>query len=187
MKKIIAAAHCILNPCAKVASHDPQLEKEAALRQKLLQLLLTKEISILQLPCPEFSMYGPRRWGHVKEQFENPFYRKRACELLSESLDNLAAYSEEPNAFQIIGIIGIDGSPSCGINKTCSSKRWFGEFSSRITPLADDLQTVEVINEKGVFMEVLQDELAKRKMDIPFLTFTDVIDQIEKDHSGKKN
>lgn len=36
-------------------------------------------------------------------------------------------------------------------------------------------------------MKVLQDELAKRKMDIPFLTLTDAIDQIEKDHLRAKN
>jgi len=46
--------------------------------------------------------------------------------------------------------VGIDKSPSCGIYETCSSKEW-GGYSSNGN-MAEKLEKLEMVSEKGIFM-----------------------------------
>ncbi|MDO7204731.1 hypothetical protein Q5M85_11795 [Paraclostridium bifermentans] len=52
-------------------------------------------------------------------------------------------------------IIAIDGSPSCGYNKTCSSDNWFGELSG-CNNLSEKLNDVKMVSGKGIFIEELE-------------------------------
>lgn len=65
----------------------------------------------------------------------------------------------------MIGIVGIDGSPSCGINRTCSGQ-WGGEFSRR-NDLDEVIQSLHVSRQKGVFMEVLEIMMKENNIDLP--------------------
>lgn len=49
-------------------------------------------IQLVQLPCPEFTLYGPKRWGHTREQFDNPFFREHCRKILSPVLTQMKAY-----------------------------------------------------------------------------------------------
>ncbi|HCM89405.1 MULTISPECIES: CD3072 family TudS-related putative desulfidase [Vagococcus] len=169
MKKILYVAHCLLNPSAKLQSTEISLAAEDTLRKKFLLKAIEKDIHIAQLPCPEFTLYGPRRWGHVKDQFDNPFYRKHCVSILTPILDEMEAYYTEKDLFDLIGIVGVDGSPSCGVDCTYRSQCWMGEFSDRENNLEKDLETIQKYDEKGVFMEVLEMELKKRELNIPII------------------
>ncbi|MDT2850244.1 hypothetical protein P7H60_13905 [Vagococcus carniphilus] len=169
MKKILYVAHCLLNPSAKLQSDEASLAAEDKLRKEVLIKAIEQDIHIAQLPCPEFTLYGPRRWGHVKDQFDNPFYKKHCVSILTPILDEMEAYYKEKSLFDIIGIIGVDGSPSCGVDCTYRSQCWMGEFSDRESPLEDDLASIRRVDEKGVFMAVLEEELKKRHLEIPLV------------------
>ena len=65
-------------------------------------------------------------WGHVREQFNNPFFRAHCRRLLGPVLDQLAEYAAHPEKFRLLGVLGVDGSPSCGAFKTCTGD-WGGE------------------------------------------------------------
>ena len=56
-------------------------------------------------------------------------------------LEQLQEYIK--NGYKIVGLLGIDGSPSCGISKTCTGK-WGGEFSE-IPDTKGTLESVEMI------------------------------------------
>ena len=65
MKNILIVSHCILNNASKVVQDETLLEKEYSERNELLSSVMSKGVQMIQLPCPEFMMYGAKRWGHV--------------------------------------------------------------------------------------------------------------------------
>ena len=66
VKKLLIVSHCILNNASKVEQDEVELAGEYELRSELLNLIVENNIQLIQLPCPEFIMYGSQRWGHVK-------------------------------------------------------------------------------------------------------------------------
>ncbi|WRS28851.1 hypothetical protein U6B65_06920 [Oscillospiraceae bacterium MB08-C2-2] len=169
MKKIIFVSHCILNTASKVELYNQEeIESEEALRLLFVKKALDKGIQFVQLPCPEFLMYGAIRWGHVSDQFDNPFFRQRVCESLQSFLYQLQEYLAHPDKFCVLGIVGIDGSPSCGVKYTCTGKGWGGDFSGRCD-LDQVLSSVRLVNHPGVFIEELQKMLGQNNIDIPIV------------------
>lgn len=161
-KKIILVAHCILNSNAKVEG----LAIYKGVLKDLVRFFMDADFGIIQLPCMETIVYGIKRWGHVKEQFDSPFFRKQCRHMLEPIVDQIVDYHQ--NGYHIAAVIGIDGSPSCGVSITCSSKLWGGEVSNQfgLQEKMEDLRTVE---DQGVFMEELKKLLHNRGIDIPFL------------------
>ena len=79
MQKILFVSHCILNTAAKVVRYGDTGKKEEESRLEFVVKTVEQGIQLVQLPCPEFTLYGPGRWGHTKEQFDNPFFRAPAA------------------------------------------------------------------------------------------------------------
>lgn len=96
-----------------------EMEEENQLIKELLKEVFDKDIELLQLSCHEFIMYGSKRWGHVKNQFDNPFFRKNCKLILNPIIEQLKEYNNNKDRFQILGIVSVEGSTSCGYNLTC--------------------------------------------------------------------
>lgn len=128
--------------------------------------ILSSGYGIIQLPCPEMVMYGIKRWGHVKEQFDNLFYRNQCKIMLDPYIKQFENYIK--NNYKIKAIIAIDGSPSCGYNKTCSSDNWVGELSG-CNNLSEKLSDIKMIDGKGIFIEELEKSLKKNNLEIPII------------------
>jgi predicted secreted protein len=161
--KILFVAHCILNTAAKVVMYDEEkIVQEEELRRRFIHAALDAGIQLIQLPCPEFTLYGSKRWGHTFNQFDNPFFRCHCRRLLAGPLDEAAAYLSNKERFEVLGFVGIDGSPSCGVDYTCTGS-WGGNLGGR-----DDLVAVvsDVRLEKrpGVFFDELGVMLWERGM-----------------------
>lgn len=144
-KKIVIVSHCILNqnsvvePCAREMKNF----------KKFIDRCYEKNIGIIQLPCPEFLVYGAKRNGYVKSDFLNQKYLNKSNEILESILIQIKEYLE--NGYKILGIFGILGSPSCGISETCE-KNSKGD--------------VILIKEKGIYMEILEEKI--KELNIPF-------------------
>ena len=128
--------------------------------------ILSSGYGIIQLPCPEMVMYGIKRWGHVKEQFDNLFYRNQCKIMLDPYIKQFENYIT--SNYKIKAIIAIDGSPSCGYNKTCSSDNWFGELSG-CNNLSEKLSDIKMIDGKGIFIEELEKSLKENNLEIPII------------------
>ena len=163
MKKIIFVSHCILNTASKVVLYNQrEIDAEEALRLKFVSTALNNGIQIIQLPCPEFTLYGSRRWGHVSDQFDNPFFRDHSRKILTPIIQQLKEYLNN-DTFEVLGIVGIDGSPSCGVDYTCKGD-WYGSFEGR-KGLDETLADARLINAKGIFMDVLAEMLKEEHLD----------------------
>ena len=164
MKKIVFVSHCILNIASKVVLYNQEeIDAEEALRKKFMRQAIDNDIQIIQLPCPEFTLYGAKRWGHVSDQFDNVFFRSHCRKILSPVIDQLKEYLANEDRFEVLGFIGVDGSPSCVVDYTCKGN-WYGSFDCR-TNLAETLADCHLVKSSGVFMAVLQDMLKEEGLD----------------------
>lgn len=156
-KGLLLISHCIINQNTVV---EPLARDQKRLFEKLLPYL-NKGTGIIQLPCPEMRCLGLKRWGHVREQFDNPYFRRQCKDMLSRIIEDIEEYLK--NGYVIEGVAGIEGSPSCGCLKSCSSKEWKGSVS------APDLKDkVEVSEEMGIFMDVFKNMLLEKDIDLDF-------------------
>lgn len=178
MKKILIVTHCLLNTSAKVESYDIEgMEEESKLRKELLREIYEQDIQLLQLPCPEFTMYGANRWGHVKNQFDNPFYRQHCKNIIQPIITQIQEYKSHDDKFELLGIVAIDGSPSCGYNFTYRGK-WGGELGS-CNNLKEKLDTIELSYESGVFIDELKKALSEKKLEINIRTLKDQVSYLK--------
>lgn len=147
-KRIILSCHCILNKYSKLEGVSPKNPDIV----KLLKFLLENNIGIIQLPCAEMHVYGTKRWGHVKEQFDTSNYRETSQKLLKPIIGQIKDYINHD--YELVGTISIEGSPSCGAFNTCKSKEWSGEFKD-MRKVAEKVSSIKYTRDRGVFLEEL--------------------------------
>lgn len=159
---MVAISHCLLNVNAKIEGLNPFV----AMYDELVGFLREHDIGIIQLPCPETYYAGLKRWGMVKEQYDNPYYRKTCRDLLEPTLIQIKSYIQA--GYRVLAVIGIDGSPSCGVNYTGSSSEWKGSLAE-LEDLDGVVRSETRIPEKGVWMEELERLLDEENISVPFL------------------
>ncbi|MGC7872641.1 CD3072 family TudS-related putative desulfidase [Desulfosporosinus sp. SYSU MS00001] len=156
--KIVLLSHCLLNPFSKVRGSPDNSD----LAIKIHKLLRENQYGILQLPCPELLHGGLTRWGQTRYQYNSVFYRKH-CELLVEEIVNQVEEYKRCNV-PVGPILGINGSPSCGVSYTCEGP-WGGELSQN-RELENKIDQLQMIQGKGVFMEILEQRLRSKSITI---------------------
>ncbi|MBE0496294.1 MAG: hypothetical protein IBX45_07770 [Campylobacterales bacterium] len=159
-KRLLLLSHCLLNANAKVEGIEPY---EGAFKPLILPLI-EAGFGLIQLPCPELRHGGMRRWGQVKTQYDTPFYRAHCKTLLEPFVLEILEYQR--CGYEVCGCIGVDGSPSCGVHRTCKGD-WGGEIDEAFC-LETRLESLHDANEAGVMIEVLQALLAEHGITLPF-------------------
>lgn len=145
-KRLIFLSHCLINTNSKVWGYATYGD----LLKPLLKLLTDKDTGIVQLPCPEQTYLGMSRSGRSKEEYDTPAYRKHCESILKTVISSIKDYID--NGYTITGIIGIKGSPSCGVLNTYSNIDGGG-----------------IKKDRGVFIDVLKELMAKQKINIKFI------------------
>jgi len=150
-REIVVLAHCHLNVNTKVHG----LASYPGARTDALLPLIEAGAGIVQLPCPEATYLGMKRWGMTVEQYDTPAYRRHCREILAPVIDTLAALAAD--GCVIRNVLGVDGSPSCGVAETCS-----GYCGGEIEQIVDgDAPAQRAVRKpgRGVFMEELEEAL----------------------------
>lgn len=111
-RKVAVVAHCLLNVNTKVHG----LARYDAVHPVALRLI-AEGAGLVQLPCPEEAHLGMNRWGMTRDQYDVPAYR-RLCRGLARRVAEMVA-SLAADGCDILGVWGVDGSPSCGVNRSC--------------------------------------------------------------------
>lgn len=155
-KALVVVVHCILNQNAKVYG----IARYPGVIRPVVELLVKEGFGIIQMPCPETTYLGLRRWQYVKEQYDTPAFREHCSKLVKSIVDQIEDYRE--NGYKVVAVLGADGSPSCGVNRTPRNPTWGGLIPDR-------LPNQKQVSEMGVYMEALAEELKKRQLQIPFL------------------
>ncbi|MBO0960496.1 hypothetical protein J1P26_12400 [Neobacillus sp. MM2021_6] len=106
-KKILLVSHCILNQNTVIV--DEARAEGAVL--SAVEWAMKEGYGFLQLPCPEFTFLGLNRPSMTYEQYNTPEYREHCRKILNPVL--LQAEDYLKNDYDIIGLLGIQSSPSC--------------------------------------------------------------------------
>ncbi|RKX78850.1 MAG: hypothetical protein DRP87_05115 [Spirochaetes bacterium] len=147
--RVAIMAHCLLNQNSKpyMRARFPGVVWE------ILDILRKYDLAIIQMACPEVSFTGLNRFSSVIEQYDTPKYRAHCGDIARMVVDQIAQY---PSYNYKTIVIGVDGSPSCGVDLTGTSKDWRGHPSSVKT------EGYPVAEGRGVLMQELQSEMESR-------------------------
>lgn len=107
-RKIVLVSHCILNQNSVVY---PLARAKGPF--KFVNSLIDSGIGLIQLPCPELRFLGINRKPMSKEEYDSVEYRELCRQLFIPVLDEILMYFR--NGYSILGIIGINESPTCSI------------------------------------------------------------------------
>lgn len=155
-KKVVLISHCILN---QNAISDGTADYPAT-NESVLNLLIKSKVGIIQMPCPETLCLGLDRGDiHGSERdvvIENTRIRESmnkpdAVEILNKLVNQVVFQIEEyiNNGFSVAGVIGINRSPSCGVNTTSKNNK--------------------EVNGEGVFIERLRNKLKEKGINIDMI------------------
>ncbi|PTY05402.1 hypothetical protein DB347_13545 [Opitutaceae bacterium EW11] len=147
-KRVIVVAHCLLNQCA---ISDGTADFPSQFRE-IVELLLEHQIGIIQLPCPELLCLGLERQDargasrpllQENSRIRNLMDSEQPRNVLQQKAEELASHLSDyqRHGFVVLGLLGVDRSPSCGVDTTSiGGKEMPG---------------------KGVFIEVIEKTLAR--------------------------
>jgi len=138
-KVVTVAAHCLLNPLTRVKGLAP--------------VPFLPEGPIVQLPCPEALYLGLERWAVTRNQLDVPQFRRFCRALIEDYVDLLEMLARQGGSLRIVGLAG---SPSCGVITTSSG------YMGGLPGAAEHTH----VSGRGVFMEELLAELERRG--VPF-------------------
>ena len=149
-RRVVFLAHCFLNCNPRFPGGC--LHEGATI--PLIQTLLECGVGIVQMPCPEFLCLGLEK--HLYGELEEFELRRCFRNLATGVIDQVEEYLK--NGHQVLGIIGMNPSPSCGVEVT----------KGKGTMLGIDADTSEK-EASGVFIEEMQKIASARGLNaLPF-------------------
>lgn len=142
-RRIVFVSHCWLN----MNTRFPEGSGFEGANVPLIEVLLQHGLGIVQMPCPEFLCLGLEKegWGTKSEQDLRACFR-RVAETVADQIKIYLSYG-----YDIVAIIGMNPSPSCGVEAT----------KGKGTMLGLNRDTSEQEG-SGVFIEELRNLAAER-------------------------
>lgn len=156
----VLVSHCLLNPATRVH----MLGRRFVLAEHISQYLLSKNISIIQLPCPEFTAMGYWRNPQGRQQYDNVFFYKHCRQQLETYVDMVRELVNNDNT--PLCYVGIQGSPTCSI-------QWGKHKLNRYKTESMECDTKEEESQQshiyGVMTGVLDEMLRENGIEMPYL------------------
>ncbi len=153
-KKIIFVSSCLLNTNNKVLG----LARYSGMCREVFDTLCDNGLGIQQMDCPETLYLGIQRWWYTKNLYDCRGFRDHCRELA----ERVVTYMEEYDrmGYKVVGVLGCDGSPTCGVNITAVDSNWGG---SPVELCFNDA----IVQGKGVYMEELVEAIQDRGLEVP--------------------
>ncbi len=140
-RKVAFLAYCILDQNVRadgIAEHPGPITD-------IVEKFIESGVGMVQMPCPELLYKGLDRSPHPMKCYNNKEFRA-ICRKCSEQVtDQVKKYVE--NNYQVVGIIGVEHSPSCAVKELSS------ENDERVR------------RGRGIFIEELIEKLGERGLD----------------------
>ncbi|MCW4026073.1 MAG: hypothetical protein NWE76_01150 [Candidatus Bathyarchaeota archaeon] len=153
---VLVLSHCILNRATRWWKNGRSIEMNSGPVGEVLGFLSARRIGAIQMPCPEFTFLGNPRPPATKDEYAALPGFQRHCESLArdvaQGLKASDTLSRKPK-IKILGIVGVRRSPSCSVE--CAPRR-----------IGD---STRYLKEKGLFLEILEKELARLDLRVPFV------------------
>ncbi|MFA6610601.1 MAG: hypothetical protein WCT15_07125, partial [Candidatus Omnitrophota bacterium] len=160
-KGIILIAQCLVNPYCRVHI----LGQNFPLSRELVDYLMERKVGIIQYSCPETTALGLQRNPQGRQQYDSIFFRNHCKELLK--IPMLMVREFVKNKYRLVAFIGLENSPTCGIHW---GKHKVNRYQTESPNPVDKPDADEPVL-KGIMAEILEEELSKEDIKVPFLEF----------------
>ena len=160
-KRVILIAQCLINPYCRVHI----LGQNFPLSHELTDFLMSRQIGIIQYPCPETTAMGLMRNPQGRQQYDNIFFRNHCKELLKIPMLMVREFLN--NKYHLVCYIGLENSPTCGIHW---GKHKVNRYQTE-SPNPVDNQDPDDPVLMGIMAEILSEEFALDNINVPFLEF----------------
>lgn len=107
------------------------------------------------MPCPELSYAGMLRKKQTKDQYDTTVFRGYCRKIAKEIVDQIQEYAKCGINTKIV--IGIDGSPSCGVNETSTGN-----------PRKNNMLKHKRAKGSGILIEELHSAFKDKRISKPF-------------------
>jgi len=179
-KKVIFLSHCLLNENTRYLGGAFR----AGCINEIVEEIQKRGIGIVQIKCPEQEAWG----GVLKRSMWIPLYRKswfvkrvllplflwrtkrRYNKIAQEVVNNITDYRN--SGFDIIGIVGVSASPTCGVHTTIDITK-FTEFLGNSSleeidrkRLNDEYVKQSIVTGNGLFISLLKNLLDQSNLPI---------------------
>lgn len=152
----VLVSHCLLNPSTRVHI----LGRRFCVARLVSDYFLSKSISIIQLPCPEFTAMGYWRNPQGRQQYDNVFFKKHCKKELETYVDMVCELRNNNNT--PLCYIGIQGSPNCCINW---GKHKTNKYKTESMIEENDNKEAGIY---GVMTQILDEMLKENNIKIPY-------------------
>lgn len=184
-KQVVFVAHCLLNENTRYLG--------GAFRKgcvdEVLDEIRGRGIGIVQMKCPE-----QKAWGGVLKRYlwlglgtretilfklkgiilpVFIWYTERVCKKIAKEIaSEIGDYID--SGFEVVGVIGVDGSPACGVDMTVDIEKSFDCLASfNIDNLDRNAMNERVVRAcltegTGLFVKALKDRLVKQNLAVGF-------------------
>lgn len=165
-KRVIFVAHCVLN---QNAISDGTADYPSS-HVNVIRALMDAQVGIVQMPCPEFCCLGLDRGNiegaqspvvventRIRKEIQRPVAATQLALLIEQVVKQILEYHK--HGFEILGMIGINRSPCCGVDTT-----------------SDDDREIEG---QGVFVEKIKAALAAENLSISVIGIKSTPDAVE--------
>lgn len=159
--RLLVVSHCLLNPYSSVKGR--RTPKETA--RLVVGRAVAEGVGLVQLPCPEFTIEGPNRWAKSYEQYDQTFFRDHCARLVEPVVDQLREYVADGT--RVLGVIGVEGSPSCGAYAVSSGEEWGGCFDDGPDGAPWRPGKSGKVTGRGIFLAALAGALEAEGWEIP--------------------
>ena len=185
-KKIAFVSHCLLNENTRYQGGAFRSGSVAEIVAELQRL----GVGIYQMRCPEqrawggvlrrqmLRAYGAR--GTVKYRFRRPalfvvtwytraVYRRLARDVVKDVRDYVCS------GFDVVGIVGVGASPSCGVSTTLDLRRSLEAVAERPVESIDrstfnkEVVVACRVGGEGLYVRTLRRQLGRKGLNVPFL------------------
>ena len=153
----VLVSHCLLNPSTRVHI----LGRRFNVARIISDYFLSKNIAIIQLPCPEFTAMGYMRNPQGRQQYDNVFFKKHCKNELSNYVDMACELRNNNNT--PLCYIGIQGSPICSVNWRKHKTNKYKTES-----MIEDKKSTDYSSVYGVMTLVLDEMLKENNINIPY-------------------
>ncbi|NHJ84546.1 MAG: DUF523 domain-containing protein [Asgard group archaeon] len=196
-KEILFVSHCLLNENTRYFGGAFQKN----FSEDLVEQIHEKGFGIIQLPCPEQLAWGgiqkPLLWFGVDNRktiiypFRHLIYRlfiihtKRIFSKITRQIIKQIKENQK-SGYIVQGIVGVGGSPTCGVYSSIDISR-IDDFAHLSIDKLDRTKLNELFYSKflqegpGLFIKILKRKLLKKKINISFFEF-----DLKKEMVGQK-
>jgi len=177
-RRVIIVAPCLLNPSLVACGYYNSLSFEVRKKfiKKLIDICYKQMVSIDIYACPEYTVAKLPRPSASKGYYER--FKIKIRKIARELVGKIKDYNS--HGIKVLAIVGIEGSPCCGVNTTKYGRVWTKEDIRRFL---DEYKIGKDLTEgwykhtyndggSGVFMECLLEELKKNNLHIPIFGFS---------------